>query len=186
MLKHHPDNKSRYEFDESIFTPNEERVKLPSPVEEVYHEQQAFDQIWLWAILGIELLVILIPLVLTGQPWWTFVLGVGVMVMTMALLGSMKLTTSIDSTGVQYKMSVFHWKTHTIPWEDIDQIYVRKYAPISEYGGWGIRYGRGGRALNVRGNYGIQIVKKDGKRLLLGTQTPEEAALYLSKHPLLV
>jgi hypothetical protein len=83
-------------------------------------------------------------------------------------------------------MNVIHWNEHTIPWSDIDQIYVREYSPLAEYGGWGIRYSRNGRAYNVRGNKGIQISKKNGKRILLGTQHPDEVAIALRKHPLLV
>jgi hypothetical protein len=187
MFRRKPEVEDRYEFDESIFKPKPDvRVRLPGDVDVVYEEEQAFDQIWLWAIMGIELLIVMVPLILTGQSWWTFLVAVGAIVLGMALLGSIKLTTRIDSTGVHYRMKVFHWKEQTIPWEEIDQIYVRKYSPIGEYGGWGIRYGRGGRAFNVRGNYGIQVVKKNGKRILLGTQKPDEAALHLSQHPLLV
>jgi hypothetical protein len=160
---------------------------LPDETDIVYEENQPFDQIWLWVILSMELVLILIPLILTGQSIW-FISGmVGIMVLTMALLGSLKLYTRIDAGGVHYRMSIFHWKEQHIPWEEVDQIYVRKYSPILEYGGWGVRYGmRKGRAFNVRGNYGIQIVKKNGKKILLGTQKPDEAALHLSRHPLLV
>lgn len=161
-------------------------MRLPSDDVTEFHEEQSFDQVWLWAILGIEMLIVMIPLIMTSQPWWTIIVGIGALVLSMALLGSIRLTTRLDAEGVHYRMRVFHWKERTIPWDEIDQIYVRKYSPIGEYGGWGIRFGRGGRAFNVRGNYGIQIVRKNGKRLLLGTQRPDEAALHLSEHPLLV
>ena len=176
-----------FRFDESIFRPRlDTRVELPGEVYTSFQEEQSFDQIWVWALLGFELVVILIPLILTAQPWWTLILAVGTMVFTMALLASFKLYTRIDSSGVHYRMKPFHWKEQTIPWEDIDQIFVRKYSAMLEYGGWGIRFGRNGRAFNVKGNYGIQIVKKDGKRMLLGTQDPGEASIHLSRHPLLV
>ncbi len=177
----------QFKFDESIFKPRTDtRVELPGDDDAAFREEQGFDQIWVWALLGIELVVLLVPLLLTAQPWWTLVLSVGVMVLTMALLASFKLQTRIDSAGVHYRMKPIHWKEQTIPWDEIDQIFVRKYSPIKEYGGWGIRFGRNGKAYNVKGNYGIQIVKKNGKRLLLGTQQPEEASIHLGQHPLLV
>lgn len=182
-----PSREEPFRFDESIFKPRTDtRVQLPGEYDTPYQEEQGFDQIWIWALLGIELVVMLIPLLLTAQPWWTLILSVGVMVLTMAMLASFKLYSRIDSTGVHYRMKPLHWKEQTIPWEEIDQIFVRKYSPIMEYGGWGIRFGRNGRAYNVKGNYGIQIVKKNGKRILLGTQQPEEASIHLSQHPLLV
>ncbi|MCQ0110186.1 hypothetical protein JGC31_01235 [Zhouia sp. CL16] len=54
---------------------------------------------------------------------------------------------------------------------------VIKYNPIKDYGGYGWRIGfRGkGKALNIRGNKGIQIIYKNNKKLLIGTQKPELA-----------
>lgn len=176
-----------YQFDESIFKPRkEDRIELPGDEEVIYEEVQPFDQIWIWLLLGMELVIIVIALLASGQPIWTVGLGLGAMTLTMALLSSLKLYTRIDSVGVHYRMKPFHFREQTIPWEDIDLIHVRKYSPILEYGGWGIRYGRSGKAFNVRGNYGIQIVKKNGKKLLIGTQRPEDASRQLSAHPLLV
>jgi hypothetical protein len=127
-----------------------------------------------------------IALIAAGQAIWTVGLGLGAMTLTMALLSSLKLYTRMDAMGVHFRMKPFHFKEQTIAWEDIDQIHVRKYSPILEYGGWGMRYDRNGKAFNVRGNYGIQIVKKNGKKVLIGTQRPEDAARQLSVHPLLV
>jgi hypothetical protein len=39
-----------------------------------------------------------------------------------------------------------------------------------EYGGWGIKYGKMGKAYNVSGNRGVQLEFTDGKRLLIGSQ----------------
>lgn len=179
--------KEEFKFDESIFTPNPmARVELPSDEKPVFAEEQNFDQIWLWAIMGIQMVVVMIPLLLSGQSWGTIATAFLAVMLGMVLLGALKLNTWMDADGVHYKMKVFHWKVQTIPWEEIDQIHVRKYSPIKEYGGWGIKYGSGGKAFNVRGDYGIQIVKKDGKRILIGTQKPEEAGQFLIDQPLLV
>lgn len=39
-----------------------------------------------------------------------------------------------------------------------------------DYGGWGIRYGRKGKAFNVFGSRGLQLEFTNGKRLLIGSQ----------------
>jgi len=52
----------------------------------------------------------------------------------------------------------------------LDKVYLRKYSPIGEYGGWGFRYG----AYNIKGSQGLQLKFKNGKMLLIGTQRPEE------------
>ena len=50
------------------------------------------------------------------------------------------------------------------------------YSPIADYGGWGIKWGRGGIALNARGNRGVQLTLRDGRRVLIGSQKPDALA----------
>lgn len=186
-----PENESYSSRDplyEERFTPLDltEKLQLPSDDAGVFEEEQPFGQVWLWAFLGIETIAIFLPLLITGQPWFMF-LGMGLlMVLTLSLLSSLKLRTRIDAEGIHYRMIPFHRKQQTIPWHEIDSVYVRKYSPIAEYGGWGMRYGRNGRAVNAKGDMGIQVVKKDGKRILIGTQQPEEAQRVLNESPLTV
>ena len=66
-------------------------------------------------------------------------------------------------------------------WAELEEIYVREYSPISEFGGWGWRFGMGGKAYNISGDQGIQLVFKNGKKLLIGTQKPVEAAEALKR-----
>ena len=61
-----------------------------------------------------------------------------------------------------------------IPWKDIEECYVRQYSPLREYGCWGIRFGLNGKAYNVKGNKGIQVKLKSGKKILFGTQNEIE------------
>jgi hypothetical protein len=51
-----------------------------------------------------------------------------------------------------------------------------KETKIIEYGGWGIRktFSGKGTAYNVKGKNGLQLVFKNGDRLLIGTQKAEE------------
>jgi len=63
-----------------------------------------------------------------------------------------------------------------IPLKNVVRAFYRAYNPIPEYGGWGIRTGQRGRAFNMRGNEGVQLVLASGKRVLIGSQRPEELA----------
>lgn len=83
----------------------------------------------------------------------------------------LKLGTTIHSGGIGYRFSPFHRKIRNIRWEEIQNVYVRQYSPLGEFGGWGLW----GGAYNVTGNMGIQIEFKNGKTLLLGTRKPEQA-----------
>jgi hypothetical protein len=67
-------------------------------------------------------------------------------------------------------------RQHRFAWSEIRSCEARRYRPILEYGGWGIRWGRSGKAYNVHGNRGVQLVFQDGKRLLIGSQRADQLA----------
>lgn len=82
-----------------------------------------------------------------------------------------RLDTDIDQSGIYYQFFPFHLKKRKIEWTAIERAYVRQYQPIKEYGGYGIRgLTKKNRAYNVSGKFGLQILFKNGNRLLIGTQ----------------
>lgn len=106
-----------------------------------------------------------------------------VMIAIPLLFRVLRLDTTIDETGVTYKFYPFISSKH-VPWADIEYAYVRKYNPLSEYGGWGLRTGwskKVGSAYNTKGDIGLQLVYKSGKRFLLGTQNEEQLKKYMQE-----
>ena len=61
-----------------------------------------------------------------------------------------------------------------IPLTEVKDWEVRRYGPIAEFGGWGVRFSGNGTAYNVRGNIGLDMEISSGKKLLIGTQKGEE------------
>jgi hypothetical protein len=145
-----------------------------------FKETQRFDQWWLRIVLLIVFLVTIIPIItLTSENGfdtsfsWAIIFPTLITLLVLLLFFYLKLDTTIDSKGIHYKF--FPFSTKTILWHDISECYVRTYSPLREYGGWGIRYGLNGKAYNVKGNKGIQVVLKSGKKILFGTQNETEA-----------
>jgi hypothetical protein len=68
-----------------------------------------------------------------------------------------------------------------VPLKNVVRAYERKYQPIPEYGGWGIRWGRDGRAFNMKGDEGVQLVLQSGQRLLIGSQRADQLAAVVQK-----
>lgn len=96
------------------------------------------------------------------------------------LLFALRLTYSIDSTGITVAYFPFI-RQRTYLWGDVEAAYVRKYNPLGEYGGWGLKGGlKSGKAYNVWGNKGLQLTFKNGKKLLIGTQKAAELSTYLT------
>ncbi len=143
----------------------------------VFIENQRFNQWWLYLLLAIPLLSLLIPFVLDLNKIdpLLMLLPLLFLVFVYLFIFSIQLKTRIDENGVYYQFFPINWKLKLISWDEIENCYYRKYKPIKEYGGWGYRMKfRRGKAINIRGNCGIQLVLKDGKNLLLGTQKPNE------------
>ena len=139
----------------------------------LFHEDQQFRQPWVWVVL-LVVTVVVVVVVAVGHSWW---LGLIVLLLDLAMAGllySLKLTTQVRDDGVHLRFSPL--VRQSIPFGQIGRSYVRTYRPILEYGGWGVRYGWKGKAFNVRGNRGVQLELLDGKRLLIGSQRPEELA----------
>lgn len=92
--------------------------------------------------------------------------------LTLLLFDKMKLVTKINREGLLFRYPPLILKAKIIRKEDIKKYEIRKYSPIREYSGWGIRYswGKSGRAFNVKGNIGLQLYLVDGKKILFGTQ----------------
>ena len=77
----------------------------------------------------------------------------------------------------------FHFFPKRFEWSQLDDVIVRKYNPLKEYGGWGLRGFGKKKAMTVAGNWLVEIVFVNGQSLLIGTCKPEElkAALALTK-----
>jgi len=95
----------------------------------------------------------------------------------------MNLKTVVNSEGVQIRLWIFPFyiKTKTFLWEEMSRVYIRKYRPMWEYGGWGYRTWIGGTAYNMSGNIGLQLVLRNKEKVLIGTNKHEELFEVLQK-----
>ena len=136
-----------------------------------YYEIQQFRQIWVWLILLLVEFALLFT-ILSGM----INLLVSIIIISIGfgfiwLLYRMKLITIINEDGINIIFAPF--TNFIIPFNKIKKYQIRQYRPIIEYGGWGIRYSKSGKAYNVSGKIGLQIELTNRKRLLIGTQNPD-------------
>ncbi|RLD91188.1 MAG: hypothetical protein DRJ09_01945 [Bacteroidetes bacterium] len=87
----------------------------------------------------------------------------------------------IKKDGIHLKFKPIYIKERVIKRETIERFKVRKYKPVLDYGGWGIKQGSKGRAINISGNIGLQLWLKNEKKLLIGTQRPEAIQRAMNK-----
>jgi hypothetical protein len=155
----------------------------------LFTEIQKFRQWWIWVIvivvtgLEINLLIQKLSGGLNSISLLNLISFSLINICVALLLLFSKLHTIISDKGISYKFFPFHLAQKTIAWTDLEKAFIRTYNPIGEYGGWGFRLGifGFGKALNVSGNIGLQLVLKNGKRLLIGTNKPNELTQALNK-----
>jgi hypothetical protein len=85
------------------------------------------------------------------------------------------LIVEVTNEGIRYKYIPLINKWKLIAQQDIHKYTIRNYRPVMEYGGHGIRTGKGkyGVAYSVSGKTGLQLELKSGKKILFGTKRPE-------------
>lgn len=151
----------------------------------IFREQQRFTQGWLWVLIfGIALLAvyIFIQQVIFGRPfgnnpapdWAVILILILIGIDLPALFCCIRMTTEVRRGGLYVRFFPFHLSYRKIPLENLVNHEVRTYQPIREYGGWGIKDGSAGKAYNICGNRGVQLVYSDGRRMLIGSEKPEE------------
>lgn len=150
---------------------------------ETFTETQRFRQGWVWAIMGLSVLIFVTSLSTIDA--WTTPAGWVSSVPMLAIAGLMyvwRLDTRYDAQGVRYRVWPFMtWRT--IRWSEIRRASVSQY----DYVGYGIRwnFGEGGWVYNVAGNQGLRILTTAGKRIVMGTQRPDELRTFLDQLPVL-
>jgi hypothetical protein len=150
----------------------------------LFEEQQQFRQRWLWWPVG-GIFVFLAAVFgaaylahpaqsreIVGSAVFAFAVGGAVAL----LLYTTRLTVRLDQETIHVRY--FPFLTRDIPLERIARWEAVTYRPIRDYGGWGIRFGFKARswAYNLSGNRGVRFEFTDGKRLMIGSQRPEEFA----------
>lgn len=152
-----------------------------------FSEVQRFRLKWAWAaVIALNGLFIyaIIQQVILGKPFGnkpasntTLILLEIIPLLLLAFILSIRLYTTYDNTGIQYRFKPFQFRTTTIEWHELADAYMRTYSSLYEYGGWGIRYGgqKTGKAINTSESCktGLQLQFKGGTQLLIGTKNPD-------------
>jgi len=150
-----------------------------------FREVQKVRQFWIWLII----------IIIAGISWYAFVeqivmkgefgtnpapdivqiiLWVVFGIIFPLFLPLTKLITEVRDNGIYIQLFPLHLTPRRIDFTKLKSYKVRTYKPIREYGGWGIRKGGQGMAYNMSGNQGVQLELYSGKRILIGSQKPEE------------
>ncbi len=152
-----------------------------------FKEIQRFTQWWLWLFL---LPVAILPAygihkqLILGQPIGDKPMPNAVLILFTLLCFSilflfrfMKLKTEIDKHCIRWEFVPFTKKR--VLWSEVKSARTVNYGFV---GGWGIRLGsKYGTVYNTRGNKGLAVELKNGKKFCIGTQREDDLEKVISK-----
>ena len=167
----------------------------------LFEEKQSFGSISLYLSMGViyfaSILIFgfgIYKQIIVGEPWGdkplsdnglilASILIIVILVASAILLFGATLVTKVFTDRLEITFWPYFKKPVVYKPSDIDLYKIRQYKPLKEYGGWGVRFGSKstGKAYNVRGNSGLQLQFKDGKKLLIGTQRSDALLLSVKK-----
>ena len=108
---------------------------------------------------------------------WVFLAAFGVGLPVFFFL--LRLEVMVVECRLSYRMYPVHLRFREVPCREIALAESVTYRPLRDYGGWGIRRGKGGPAYTVSGNRGVRISLLDGTSLLIGSQRADALAAAL-------
>ena len=143
--------------------PDDERMDT----DPVYREVQRFRQRWLWGLFGGLAL-------LMGLFGPVAALGLAILGAVGVFIYSIRLRTEVRADGIYVQLWPLHQSYRQISWDEIEHYEARRYEPLREFGGWGIRWAPGKLAYSAGGNHGAWIQRTDERSILIGSQRAEE------------
>jgi hypothetical protein len=144
-----------------------------------FEEEQPLPKAW--ALIAAIPAVVLLGVAVSAdaaeepEPVVPLMFGGGLTLLLAGWLLKVALETRVDDEAITLR---YHglFKTRRIPIKTIRRAEARRYRPLREYGGWGIKFGPSGWAYNVSGSEGVQLRLDGGKPLQIGSKRVTELA----------
>jgi hypothetical protein len=95
-----------------------------------------------------------------------------------ARLLTVRLVTEIRDGEMLVALRGF-WRARLIPISTIVSVDIVHFDPVRDYGGYGIRSTKKGKAYIAAGEEGVRLLLKDGSEAVVGSRRPEELAAAL-------
>jgi len=143
-----------------------------------FHESQRFHGA-IFAVLLASIAVVAVVTVLaavSSRPVdaWLGAIGPAVIALVVLLLLSLShLDVDVTDEGIVIAFR-YVWPARRIAFGDIVGLEVKRYRPLLDYGGWGVRLGPAGWAYSTGGSDGVKLRLRKGIPVLIGSAHARE------------
>ena len=147
----------------------------------LYHEEQNIKKSWLLLLAAMPLLASLSIVVYRSLHWPNFSMAIHLVFVGASMLFFfwflfLKLITRLNKEYLEVHFRGLPFAKCKISLNTIKQVKAVEYSPITDYGGWGLRYSVSGkgRCYTLSGNQGVLLEFHEGKNLLIGSKNAAE------------
>ena len=111
-----------------------------------------------------------------GVVWPVVIISVVVLLL---VIGTVSWTVRVDADGLTLR-GIFGLPRIRIPLADVASVDVIDVQPLTQFGGWGIRFGGGGRlGIILRSGEALEVVRRSGRSVVVTVNDAESAAALL-------
>jgi hypothetical protein len=152
-----------------------------NPAAPLFREEQPLGQLRLRLLLAVPplfFLFLIVWQVWLGHPWGKRPMSNGGVIFLFVLLSllyarlvTVKLTTEVFAGEIRVTLRGAFWRRR-IPGASIRSAKVVSYDALRDYGGYGIRSGRLGRAYIAGGTQGVLLMLSGPEQVLIGSGRP--------------
>ena len=136
---------------------------------EIIYQEKSSMKLWAFILIPILSVVVLLDVLINNSPkftqnpeaQWTIIIPI----LVFLLLYFIQLEWKFTESDFRYRFFPFIIKERIIQYSDIQNMSVMKINPLLEFGGWGLRRGKLGKAYTTDGNLIIHIELKSGQKL---------------------
>ena len=148
-----------------------------------YSERQTVRQRYTGVLLALPpaaMLFITLRQVIWHKPWFNPPTSDGGLIFLTVLLVAVyfrlmtvKLVTELHPGEIAVELRGM-WRRSRIPLAEVRSVEAVSYNPARDFGGYGVRTTRAGRAYIARGNRAVRLVLANGERIWIGSQNAAE------------
>ncbi len=136
---------------------------------EIIYQEKSSMKLWAFILIPLLSVVVLLDVLINNsskftqdpEAQWTILIPI----LAFLLLYFIQLEWKFTESDFRYRFFPFIIKERIIPYSNIQTISVMKINPLFEFGGWGLRRGKLGKAYTTDGNLIIHMELKSGQKL---------------------
>jgi len=127
-----------------------------------------------WLSIGVPLVLWISAGLLVRESLWAASLNAAIGVLLLLFYGGQR--TRVSHEGITLRYGLMGIRIFRCQLSDIARIQIRSFAPLADFGGYGIRMGRGVTAYFLAGGKGVQLDLHSRRSVLIGSSSAERLA----------